>query len=677
MIKLFQKTDNVFNSNGDVIIQPLKAQITKEDNGDFFLDFVCDLKYVDLIVEDNIIVANTPQGEQAFRISNPQKNRFQISTKAYHVFYDSKNYAIADTNIVNKNCNDALAQLNSHTDNTSPFSTMSNVATVDSYRCVRKSLYDAISTVLERWGGHLVRNNFSIQILDNIGQDKGVTVRYKKNLKEISCVEDWEDVCTKILPVGRDGTLLNALNPSQSIFISSATQYEIPYTKIVEFDQDFDEEDYPTQTAYIQALVNDLRAQANAYLQKNHYPKISYTLKAHLDTITDIGDTIDVIDERLGIELMTQVIAYKYDCILDKYTEIQFGNFQKKLSDLMGTIKAETSADTKKAVQEASDKIWDTLRNSYIVFDGNQILVLDSLPKENAVNVIKIDSEGIQFSQNGINGTFTTSWSIDGIFSLGSTSNKSGILRIFDSLNGLICQMDSSGLNFYEDDDVIGQLSSDGLKFYNSSNDLIGQFSSGGIDFYNSSNDLVGQFSPDGLKIYNGENNLLGQINSSGLEFYNSSNISCQCNSGGLKVYNSSNNVVAQIDTNGIQLFADLSINNEAIKDFVVDKGTTTPWTWEKYNSGFCDIWGKVTIDSSTLSWSSFHTSLNSADASITYPFNISNAIITATMDTCGSDIGWIAQAKASSSSGGALTIVRDGNSGTMTINVHIKGNWR
>lgn len=677
MIKLFGKTDKIFNSNGDVVLQPLKAKITKEDNGDFYLDFACGLEYVDLILEDNIIVANTPQGDQAFRISNPQKNKSQITTKAYHVFYDSENYAIADTYIVNKNCNDALAQLNSHTDNTSPFSTMSNIATIDSYRCVRKSLYDAIGTVLERWGGHLVRDNFSIQILENIGQDKGVTVRYRKNLREISCQENWEDVCTKILPVGRDGILLNALDPTKSIYISSATQYEIPYTKIVEFDQDFDEEDFPTQTAYIQTLVDDLRTQANDYLQKNHYPKVSYTLKANLDTITDIGDTINVIDERLGIELMTQVIAYQYDCILEKYTEIQFGNFQKTLSDLMGTIKAETSADTKKAVQEASDKIWDTLKNSYVVFDGNKILVLDSLPKENAQNVIKIDSEGIQFSQNGINGTFTTSWSIDGVFSLGSTSNKSGILKIFDSLNKLICQMDSSGLNFYEDDDIIGQLSSDGLKFFDSSGDVIGQFSSGGLDFYNNSDELVGRFNPDGLKIYNGANNLLNQLDSNGLEFYNSGNVSCRCSSSGIIVYNSSNDAVAQINTNGIQLLADLSINNDAIKDFVTQTSTTTPWKWEKYTSGVCEAWAKITIDSSTLTWSSFQTSLNSADASITYPFNIDNAIITATMDTCGSNIGWIAQAKASSSTGGALVIVRDGNTGTMTINVHIKGNWR
>ena len=57
-----------------------------------------------------------------------------------HVFYDSKNYLIADSYVVDKNCNDALDHLNSSTDNTSPFTTISNIPTIYSYRCVRKSI---------------------------------------------------------------------------------------------------------------------------------------------------------------------------------------------------------------------------------------------------------------------------------------------------------------------------------------------------------------------------------------------------------------------------------------------------------------------------------------------------------------------------------------------------------
>ena len=416
MIKVFGQNDTSFDSNGDVVIKPIRAKVNKADNGDYYLDLECGLEYVDLIVEDRIIVANTPQGEQAFRIKNPEKTKTKVSCKAWHVFYDSKGYVIADTFIVDKDCADALAQLNANIDATSPFSTLSDVPDINSYRCVRTSLYDAISTVLERWGGHLVRNNFSIQILSSIGQDNGVTVRYRKNLKDISCEENWNDVVTKILPVGRDGILLNALDPSESIYIVSSTQYNVAYTKVVEFEQELESEDYPSEADYKQALVDDLRAQATAYLNENCIPKVNYTLKANMEKITDIGDTVEVIDERLGINITTHVIGFTYDCILEAYTEIEFGNFQRSLSDLVGTITAQTSANTIQVVQKATDSIWNTLENSYTIIDGNQILIVDTLPKESATNVIKLDSQGIQFGNHGISGAFSTSWAIDGTF---------------------------------------------------------------------------------------------------------------------------------------------------------------------------------------------------------------------------------------------------------------------
>ena len=182
MIKVFGQTDTVFSSNGDCVLMPLKAKVHKKDNGDYYLDLETGLEYVDYFVEGNIVVANTPTGDQAFRIGNVTKTKSKLVSKCYHVFYDSQNYLIADSYVVDKNCNDALDHLNNATEPQSEFTTISDVTTVDSYRCVRNSLYEAIMTVIERWGGHLVRDNFNIAIRSSIGQDNGIIVQYKKNL---------------------------------------------------------------------------------------------------------------------------------------------------------------------------------------------------------------------------------------------------------------------------------------------------------------------------------------------------------------------------------------------------------------------------------------------------------------------------------------------------------------
>ena len=480
MIKVFGQADTSFSSNGDVVVQPFKALVHKMDNGDFYLEFECPVEYIDYIISNNIIVAPTPQGEQAFRIGNVSNTRRKITAKIPHLFYDSNNYLIADSNVVNKNCNDALDHLNNATDNTSPFTTLSDIQSINSFRCVRKSLAEAINVVLERWGGHLVRDNWNISIMNEIGKDNGVTIQYKKNLKEITVDYDWSEVVTKLMPVGKDGLLL------EDLYVSSDIQYEIPYTKTVSFEQDISEDDFKdddgnvNEEAYHQALLDDLRVQAQAYVDANCIPKVNYTLKANMDKITDVGDIVEVIDERLGINIMTHVLSYTYDCILGKYTEIEFGNAQPQLSNLMSSMASTMDKAIEEnnqvitvalstELQEAQDKIWGALGNSYCIYEGDQILVVDSLPKETARNVLRINSAGISFSQNGINGTFTSAWTIDGTLNmqninvinlvadlikggtlkLGSNLNSNGQLEVYDEANNLIAELNKDGLKMY------------------------------------------------------------------------------------------------------------------------------------------------------------------------------------------------------------------------------------
>ena len=490
MIKIFSPIDRSFSSNGDVVLQPLKAKVHKEDNGDYYLDLETGLEYVDYLVEGNIVVAHTPQGDQAFRITNPTKTKSKITVKAWHVFYDSENYLIEDSYVVDKNCNDALDHLNMATMPQSPFSTISDVGTSNSFRCVRKSLYEAINTVIERWGGHLVRNNFAIEVRSSIGQDNGVTVQYKKNLKDITCEENWSNVVTQLLPVGKDGILLNAIDETASLYVVSEMQYPIPYTKTVSFTQEeVNEEDYKddegntNETAYKQALVEDLLQQAQEYVDIHCYPEVNYTLKANLEKITDVGDTIEVKDDRLGIDLMTNVIAFDYDCILGQYTEIEFGNFKNTLSGFASNITASVDKNIKEETEavkvtlnaelkQATDKIWNALGSSYVIYDGDKILVVDSLPKETARNVMMINSGGIGFSNTGINGIFNSAWTIDGTLDmqqinvinltanlikggtlkLGSESNVSGILELYDEANNLIGLMNKDGLKMFGED---------------------------------------------------------------------------------------------------------------------------------------------------------------------------------------------------------------------------------
>jgi phage minor structural protein len=501
MIKVFSPTDRDFSTNGDAVIKATRAVVTKVDNGDYFLSLECGIEYAPYIKANNIIVVDTPQGQQGFRLeANIETTGSKIRAKAWHLYYDGESYIIADSYVVDKNCNAALNWLNDATDNPSPFSMSSDVQTIASFRCVRKNLNEAIDVVLSRWGGHLVRDNFNISIKNVIGEDNGVIIQYRKNLKEIAVSEDWSAVCTKVLPVGKEGFLLDEL------YLYSDIQYEIPYTKVVSFEQEnIVEEDYNTEAEYKAALREDLIAKATAYLEVAQYPAINYSLSANMDKITDVGDVVEVYDERLGLSLSAAVISFEYDVILGKYVNIEFGTQAQSLGDLMSGISAQIQTaitennenltiNIQAAVEVAVARIWQALAASYVIYTGDAITIVDSLPAESATHVMRLDENGLSFSSDGIRGNFIRAWGLDGkldfanletvnftadlikggVYKLGSNYNSNGRLEIYNSANDLIGELDKDGLTAYgQDGSRFIASDADGIKIIDSNGSTI------------------------------------------------------------------------------------------------------------------------------------------------------------------------------------------------------------
>ena len=327
MIKVFGQTDTTFTSNGDIVVTPFKAKVHKEDNGDYYLDLECGLEYLDYITQGRIVVANTPQGEQAFRIGNVTKTGSKISVRCWHVFYDTLYHYflwIYATELNTMPVNTFLAALNvsSALYPSSEFTVNSDITTELTYNYENKTYYDVLMDLISRTGGHLVRDNFSFELNEDIGDDNGIVIRYGTNLKDISVVENWDNVCTCLYAIGKDGVKQSP--------IYSETQYYKPFTKVVTFAQDgYERDNYQSDQAYKSALAVNLAFQASQYLAKHTVPEITYTLKTHIDFEADIGDTIKVIDERLNLSFLTRVQSYAYDCIAERYVDITFGTYLK------------------------------------------------------------------------------------------------------------------------------------------------------------------------------------------------------------------------------------------------------------------------------------------------------------------------------------------------------------
>lgn len=489
MIILFNDTATDFTSLGLKVLQPLTAVVRKEDNGDYTLDLRDHSTNAHLYIRDYIIAVDTPWGRQGFRVGTSKVKGTKVDIKAYHLFYDSKNYLIEDSYVVVNDGSYALDHLNSATDQTSPFTTISDVTTTTSLRIVRKNLYTAVLSVVERWGGHLDLDNWEIGLRETIGQDRGVTIAYGKNITDYAIGDNWDDVATKLLPVGKDGLQLD------EVYVENNPEdYNQPYSKVITFDQNEIEPDnyrddagVLDEDAYIADLKLDLLAQAQTYLADNHYPKVNYSFDAFIDGITDIGDVIRVNHPRLTVPLETNVIAIEYNAVAERVDKIEFGNFNPKLSNLVGDTKTTVETATEQvrngvtssftnALIDATNNINGILGNSYVIYDGDEILVVDTLPKEDATNVMRINAGGIGFSTTGILGTFSSAWEIDGtldmqqinVINLVADRIKGGSLRLgfYEGNNGIIELYDEFG-------NEVGQIDQDGIVLTNPNGDRL------------------------------------------------------------------------------------------------------------------------------------------------------------------------------------------------------------
>ena len=481
MIRVYDSNETLFNNNGIKVLHPLVAEVTKKDNSDYYVELKDIIDNLEYYQKGMIIRISTPWGIQGFRCDNPKINNNRIECKAWHLSYDSENYIIKDANAVDKNCNDALEHFNRNTDKPSPFKTISDITKTLTTRGIRKSLFEIYEWLIsdDKYGGHWDRDNFTLGIRQNIGQDRGVVLSQNKNITGMQISENWDNVCTKILPYTTDGEIAILLD---DVYVELSEElYDIPYTKVIKFENKLKQEDFSSYEEFLIATKTWLKGQADSYLEENKLPRINYSVSAKIDNISDVGDVIYIKHPKCKVDITTNVIGIVYDAIRKKYIKIEFGNFKKEIKNLTQELTDNIKKDTEilvnentilmqKELNDATNRINSVLGDSYVLNPtGSEIIVVDKLPKEEAKYCIRINSAGIGFSSNGIYGTFNSAWTIDGTLDmqqmnvinlvadlikggtlkLGGVNNSSGVLELYDESNSLVGLMNKQGLKMY------------------------------------------------------------------------------------------------------------------------------------------------------------------------------------------------------------------------------------
>lgn len=411
MIKIFNSTDRDFSTNGNLCISPLKCieKKSKSLNG-WYLSVEVDIKYKSYIKKDILIVTKTKSmlNPQAFRIGeNIEYTNRKIIFQANHVYLDSEGLFLLDVRPTNLNAISALEYVNERTDSTSPFIVYSDISTPSTSYFIRKNLLEAWSVFEERYSGFFQFDNWNVSLKQNISIDTDIFLAYGKDLQGVRIFEDWSNVVTRLCPVGPDGLLLD------EVYIDSDIQYDVPYTKAVTFETSLESDEQTEEN-----LKTELRAKAEAYLEENKYPKISYEITSNVRQDLDIGYIATV--KHPIVDLKTELIEYEYDVINERVTSLTFGNFSRNVKKKFDAIKEQINEQTEKitsqqlAIKDQTNLINSLNKTGLVYIDKNEILILDKLPKEEAENVWRLGMGGFGFSSNGYEGPFETAITQDG-----------------------------------------------------------------------------------------------------------------------------------------------------------------------------------------------------------------------------------------------------------------------
>lgn len=473
MIRIYEKSETNFEHNGYGILKDvLTCTCTEVLNGqyDLELEYPINGALIEYLVEENIIKApvGNPSGEdQLFRIKLISKQLKRIKVYATHIFYDLSDNFLVDVSPTDKNGDAALKWMLQRTVYANDFSCSSDIQKVSSARYVRKNFVASIlgddNSFINRWGGELHRNNKHFAMNTNKGQDRGVQIRYGKNMKEITWDIDITGVVTRIYPQGFDGLLLPEL------FIDSPLieNYIHPKIQKIEFSEiQIDEENGITQEMALENLRQATYDQYNQGIDKPvitiqvDFLELSKTeeykkLYKSMEKIY-LGDFVTAIVPHLNLNERLKVISTTYDVLAKKYTEFELSNSDTKKGNFINNTNAlikkleQIDVDVlNNAKQNATSQIVNAM-GGYVYKTRNELFIMDNENPVEAEKVWRWNINGLGYSSTGISGPYGIAVTADGkIVADFITAGQMSIERIVglaDTLHSL--QLDIEGFKF-------------------------------------------------------------------------------------------------------------------------------------------------------------------------------------------------------------------------------------
>lgn len=314
--------------------EAFSSEIVQEANSTYQLTFkfpTSDPKWA-LLTPETELVADDLHGEQYFTIFEVEKQHGHVTVYANQVATLLNGYSINKINVDRVNGATVMNALVAGFKRETPFTFFSDVMSKHTLNLKDISAMEALAkdkhSIVGQWGGDLVRDKYSVRLLENGGIENESLFAYKKNMKSFQESKSTKELRTrihfkKVIEAHEEG------KKDQILTVTIDSQLINKYKHIYEADMEVQDQDVVDQKT--------LEEYGKRYFRETLCDMIEESLEIDVvgqaDQPVHMFDIVSIFHESYDVDLRKKITKYKFNPMSNKLVSIGFGEVTRTLAD--------------------------------------------------------------------------------------------------------------------------------------------------------------------------------------------------------------------------------------------------------------------------------------------------------------------------------------------------------
>lgn len=351
--------------------EAFSSEIFQEANSTYQLTFkfpTSDPKWA-LLTPETELVADDLHGEQYFTIFEVEKQHGYVTVYTNQVATLLNGYSINKINVDRVNGSTVMNALAAGFKRETPFTFFSDVMSKHTLNLKDISAMEALAkdkhSIVGQWGGDLVRDKYSVRLLEHGGIENESLFAYKKNMKSFQESKSTKELRTrihfkKVIEAHEEG------KKDQILTVTIDSPLINKYKHIYEADMEVQDQDVVDQKT--------LEEYGKRYFRETLCDMIEESLEIDVvgqaDQPVHIFDIVSLFHEDYNVDLRKKITKYKFNPMSIKLVSIGFGEVARTLADsISGMVNDSVDKKMKSYDAEYEAKVQKLVDNANAEYD--------------------------------------------------------------------------------------------------------------------------------------------------------------------------------------------------------------------------------------------------------------------------------------------------------------------